>query len=301
MISPSRYSLSVNGRSPWLTQLARAAVLCTAGLATWASAALGLDVEIIPPNPQLGDTITVWVETDSPNEPAPVVTMGDRSYPTFPMGGTSFRALLPTTPLDSPGRVEIRVNGETDIRNLAVWLSDRSFPTQSIWVSSDLNTLGTDYEFDRVDEFKQRVTPERFWDGPFLRPSQGAVSTIYGVQRYYNGVFADDYYHRGVDYAAGYGTPVIAPAAGQVVLVDYEANGFEIHGNTIGLDHGQGVLSIFLHLSDITVQAGQRVEAGQAIGTVGSSGISTGPHLHWGLYVHGTAVDPVPWRNMAIE
>lgn len=270
--------------------------LALAGLMTAATPALSLEVEITPTNPQLGDTLTILVQADSDAEPPPVVTMGDRTFPTFPLGNNQFRALLPTTPLDDPGRVVVQVTGETVVRNLAVWVRDRSFPTQSLWISG-AGTLGTDYEFDRVDEFKALVSEEQFWNGSFLRPTQGPVTTVYGVRRYYNGVFANDYFHRGVDYGAPTGTPVVAPAAGIVALVDYEANGFEIHGNTVGIDHGQGVASIFLHLSRIDVREGDRVEAGQVIGTVGNTGISTGPHLHWGLYVHGQSVDPVPWRG----
>jgi murein DD-endopeptidase MepM/ murein hydrolase activator NlpD len=156
-------------------------------------------------------------------------------------------------------------------------------------------------EFDRVDAFKRLVTSQKHWSGAFLRPTEGDVTTVYGVQRYYNGDFAEDYYHRGVDYGAASGTPVVAPAAGRVALVGREAEGFELHGNTVGLDHGQGVLSIFLHLSQINVHEGQVVNPGQVIGRVGSTGIATGPHLHWGLYVQGKAVDPVPWRFEGIE
>jgi murein DD-endopeptidase MepM/ murein hydrolase activator NlpD len=182
-----------------------------------------------------------------------------------------------------------------------VWLSDRTFRTQHITLSPSQSNLGTDYEFDRVDAFKQLLSPEKFWQGPFLRPSDGRVSSEYGVRRYYNGVFANNYYHRGVDYAAPTGSPVIAPAAGQVALVGRVADGFELHGNTIGIDHGQGVESIFIHLNSINVQEGDRVQPGQVIGTVGNTGASTGPHLHWGLYVNGVAVDPNPWRNQTME
>ncbi|MDR9402283.1 MAG: M23 family metallopeptidase, partial [Halothece sp. Uz-M2-17] len=100
---------------------------------------------------------------------------------------------------------------------------------------------------------------------------------------------------------AGTGSPVVAPASGTVALVGKESEGFRVHGNTVGIDHGQGVLSIFLHLNDINVQEGDRVTAGQKIGTVGSTGASTGPHLHWGLYVNGQAIDPAPWRFQGIQ
>lgn len=265
------------------------------------------EVQIDPSSPQLGDTISVLLRPEqATSTQPPVVTVGDRIYPSFAISGDRagalrFRALIPTSPLEKAGRLVIQVNGEEETQNLAVGLRDRSFRTQSIWLPPGDDDLGTDFEFDRVDAFKKLVTPERLWSGPLVRPSSGEVTTEYGVQRYYNGKFADDYYHRGVDYAAATGSAVVAPAAGYVRLVGREAEGFEIHGNTVGLDHGQGVLSIMIHLSRIDVKEGDFVKAGQVIGGVGSTGASTGPHLHWGLYVHGVSVDPVPWRSAAIQ
>jgi murein DD-endopeptidase MepM/ murein hydrolase activator NlpD len=152
-----------------------------------------------------------------------------------------------------------------------------------------------------VAAFKKIVTPQKHWNGPFRRPNAGRVSTVFGVRRYYNGVFAKDYYHSGVDYASPSGASVVAPAAGRVALIGRESQGFRVHGNTIGIDHGQGILSIFLHLNSIDVREGDMVQAGQKIATVGTTGASTGPHLHWGVYVHGQAVDPVPWRYNGFE
>lgn len=272
-------------------------------LVSWAALSQplqALQVRVNPQSAQLGDTISVQIQVNTP-EP-PTVQMGNSTYPAFPLSPNRFRALVPSSPLDRPGTWSIEVQGDGTSETVRVQMGDRSFPTQSIWFSeSDAAIRGTDYEFDRVDEFKRLVTPQKFWNGPFLRPNSGYVSTIFGVQRYYNGEFAEDYYHRGVDYAAPTGSPVVAPAAGRISLVGKEANGFELHGNTIGLDHGQGILSIFIHLHTIKVQEGEMVKAGQVIGTVGSTGTSTGPHLHWGLYVNGVAVDPVPWRFEGIE
>lgn len=257
-------------------------------------------VRVNPTIPELGNTLSVVL--DSPTSPAPTVTWQGKTYPMFAIAPNRMRALLPTTPLDQPGTKPLQINDGTQVQNLMVQLRDRSFPTQSIWLPPDKEGLeGTDQEFDRVDAFKALVTPEKYWKGPFLRPNAGEITTIYGVRRYYNGEFAKDYYHRGVDYGGAMGSPVVAPAAGRVALVGRESQGFEIHGNTIGLDHGQGVASILIHLSRIDVKEGDFVQPGQVIGAVGSSGASTGPHLHWGLYVQGKAVDPVPWRYAAID
>lgn len=267
----------------------------------FAQPATAFQVQVTPSAPQLGDTLSVQVQQPT-TQSAPTVEYNGKTYPMFAIGSNQYRTLLPTTPLDQAGNRPIKVTNGDQQQVVSITLRDRTFPTQSIWLPPDKEDLtGTDFEFDQVDAFKQLVTPEKYWQGAFLRPSSGSVSTIYGVRRYYNGVFAEDYYHRGVDYAAGTGSPVVAPAAGRVALVGRESEGFTIHGNVIGIDHGQGVAGIFVHLSRIDVEAGQMVKAGQVIGAVGSTGISTGPHLHWGLYVNGQAVDPVPWRYDGID
>jgi murein DD-endopeptidase MepM/ murein hydrolase activator NlpD len=259
------------------------------------------DVTIQPAGPRQGDTVSIVTTEKQGTARAPLVKINDAAYPTFPIGNGRYRTFLPTSPLHPSGEYVIRIEGPEGPRNPMVWLSDRSFRTQYITLPPGRSNLGTDYEFDKVDAFKKILSPNKLWNGPFLRPNQGRVSSEYGVRRYYNGVFADNYYHRGIDYAAPTGSPVIAPASGRVALVGRVADGFELHGNTIGLDHGQGVESIFIHLNSINVQEGDMVQAGQVIGTVGSTGASTGPHLHWGLYVNSVAVDPAPWRHGSFE
>ncbi len=260
-----------------------------------------LQVQVTPTNPELGDTLSVMIQVDGSSGGNPTVSVQQKNYPAFPMGNNRFRALLPTTPLEKPGARQIQVAGDGKVENLSVQVRSRNFPTQSITLPPGKDSEGTDAEFDRVDAFKALVTPQKFWNGPLLRPNSGEITTIYGVRRYYNGVFAQDYYHRGVDYAGAYGSPVVAPAAGRVSLVGRESQGFKIHGNVVGIDHGQGLASILMHLSRIDVKEGDLVQPGQVIGALGSTGASTGPHLHWGLYVHGQAIDPVPWRLHGIE
>ncbi|MBO9997902.1 MAG: M23 family metallopeptidase [Cyanobacteria bacterium SID2] len=267
-----------------------------------ASSATALEVRVAPDRPRLGDTLSVMVRTDDPDLPHPTVSVNGRTYETFLVGTNRYRAFLPTTPLEAPGTRTLQVSGDGAVETVSVVVSDRSFPIQEIWLSPETNAIeGTDYEFDLVDAFKQLVSPERLWTGPFRPPSDGPVTTVYGVRRYYNGEWAENYYHRGIDYAAPAGAPVLAAARGRVALVGRESQGFELHGNTVGLDHGQGVTTIYLHLSRIDVREGQLVEAGQPIGAVGSTGISTGPHLHWGLYVRGESVDPLPWQSLGLK
>ncbi len=287
---------------PTLTEVATTFLLGIGFAATGCaitSPAKALEVQILPQAPQLGDTISVIVTTDNPNT-VPSVTINQKNYPLFESNG-KYRAFVPTSPLNSPGKMTLKVQGDNKTSNLGVWLKNRAFPTQRIWLSGKASRSATQLELDRVSAFKKLVTPKKFWQGSFLRPNANRVSTGFGIRRYYNNVFAQDYYHKGVDYAGGYGSPVVAPAAGQVRLVGREDAGFHVHGNVVGIDHGQGVLSILMHLQDIDVTEGTIVKAGQRIGSIGSTGASTGPHLHWGLYVNEVAVDPVPWRFEAIE
>ena len=272
-----------------------------AAFVTLAVPAGAVQVRLSPSNPHLGDTLSVTVQQDPTLSRTPTVKMGQKTYPTFVTSSGAFRALLPTSPLDKPGTVQIQVQGGSESKTLTVPLRNRSFPTQRIRLSGAAGAKATQHELDRVAAFKNLQTPEKYWNGPFVKPNSGRMSSGYGIRRYYNGVFAKDYYHRGVDYAGGTGSPVVAPAAGRVALVGRVSEGFRVHGNVVGIDHGQGVTSIMMHLSRIDVQEGQLVKPGQRIGAVGSTGASTGPHLHWGLYVHGISVDPAPWRERGFE
>jgi len=281
---------------PQVSNLAFSALLGIASSAVaFIPTALALEVKITPESPQLGDTIAIDILTNDMNGATPRTIVGGKTYPAFVTGTNRYRSLIPTTPLNPSGRMAIQVQDDGEERNMTVWLRDRAFPTQRIHLRGG-GSKATQLELDRVAALKALVTPEKYWNGAFLRPNAGRVSTIFGVRRYYNGVFANDYYHRGVDYASPTGSPVVAPAGGRIALVGRESEGFRVHGNVVGIDHGQGVSSILLHLHSIDVKEGDFVNAGQKIGTVGSTGASTGPHLHWGLYVHGEAVDPVPWR-----
>ncbi|TVP61248.1 MAG: M23 family metallopeptidase [Nodularia sp. (in: Bacteria)] len=257
-----------------------------------------LEAQVTPSNPQLGDTLSVVINVDNPDiGNNPTVAVGEKSYPAFAIAPNKYRALVPTTPLDKPGTITLKVSGGNKVQNLAVNLRNRNFPVQRINLPPGrAGVRATEHELQRVAAFKDIQTPQKHWNGPLLKPNQGRITTIYGVRRYYNGKFAENYYHRGVDYAGATGSPVVAPAAGTVALVGTVSEGFRVHGNTIGIDHGQGVTSILMHLNGINVKEGDFVKPGQLVGTVGSTGASTGPHLHWGLYVHGQCVDPVPWR-----
>ncbi|AXY67890.1 M23 family metallopeptidase [Thermosynechococcus sichuanensis E542] len=272
---------------PWLIP----AIITVTVLPASSQVTMPLTVTVSPDRAVLGDTLAIVVNASE----QPTVEVAGKALPVFSIGPQQWRAFVATTPLQTPGRRSLVVRAGNETRNMLLWVGDRAFPVQRIWLPAGKDTSGTDFEFDRVAAFKALVTPEKLWQGAFRRPNSGPVTTPYGVRRYYDGVFAKDYFHRGLDYAGAKGSPVVAAQRGRVALVGRESQGFLIHGNTVGIDHGQGVLTIYLHLDQIRVQEGQMFEAGQVIGTVGNTGASTGPHLHWGLYVNGECVDPRSW------
>jgi murein DD-endopeptidase MepM/ murein hydrolase activator NlpD len=149
------------------------------------------------------------------------------------------------------------------------------------------------------DAFLQTIfsdsAKEQLWEGLFQVPITGTLAVVsagYGDGRSYNDGPVE-IFHTGVDYAAGIGTPVLAPAAGVVVFADE----LELRGMVVVVDHGLGVMTAFFHLSEIFVSEGDRVTTGLPLGAVGSTGLSSGPHLHWDLRVHGVAVEATRWTT----
>ncbi|WP_068829804.1 peptidoglycan DD-metalloendopeptidase family protein [Pseudomonas sp. BMS12] len=118
------------------------------------------------------------------------------------------------------------------------------------------------------------------------KPVNGPLSSPFGLRRFFNGEERNP--HSGLDFAAAAGTPIKTPAAGKVILVgDYFFN-----GRTVFVDHGQGLISMFCHLSQVGVQVGDELARGAVLGKVGSTGRATGPHLHWNISLNDARVDP---------
>jgi murein DD-endopeptidase MepM/ murein hydrolase activator NlpD len=165
------------------------------------------------------------------------------------------------------------------------------FPTQNIVVSRAKKRLRpSPGEMKTIGALRKTVTAKRFWSEPFLRPTDDCQNSPFGVRRLHNGQVTGSY-HKGLDQRSARGTPVRAIADGAVKIVRM----WNIHGGTIGIDHGQGMVSFYLHLAKFRVREGVRVRRGDVIGYVGATGFATGPHLHWQITINGVAVNPHQW------
>jgi murein DD-endopeptidase MepM/ murein hydrolase activator NlpD len=125
------------------------------------------------------------------------------------------------------------------------------------------------------------------WEGPFVAPVPGPSNSAFGRLSVFNGKPGSR--HQGADFQANAGTPVIAPNAGVVVL----ASDLYFSGNTVVVDHGEGLFSLMAHLSRVAVEPGASVGKGDRLGDVGATGRVTGPHLHWAVRLGGVSVDPL--------
>ena len=135
-------------------------------------------------------------------------------------------------------------------------------------------------------DYLSRVTPDREWSGTFTAPADAQISDVFGSQRIFNGVAQSP--HQGVDFRVPAGTPVTAMNGGTVLL----ARPMYFEGNFVVLDHGQGLLTLYLHLSEFKVKEGDVVKRGDVIGLSGGTGRATGPHLHVAVRWQGTYLDP---------
>lgn len=142
--------------------------------------------------------------------------------------------------------------------------------------------------------YLNRVTPDREWSGSFATPADAAISDVFGAERIFNGKTSSP--HLGLDFRVPSGTPVAAMNDGTVVL----ARPLYFEGNFVVIDHGQGLLTLYLHLSEFTVKEGDQVKRGQIVGLSGGTGRATGPHLHVAVRWQGTYLDPASLMRLRL-
>jgi len=143
-------------------------------------------------------------------------------------------------------------------------------------------------------DYLSRVTPDREWDGNFAAPADAAISDVYGSQRIFNGKAQRE--HQGLDFRVPTGTPVAAMNSGTVLLARF----LYFEGNCVVIDHGQGLLTLYFHLSEFKVKEGDQVNRGQVVGLSGGTGRATGRHLHVAVRWQGTYLDPARLMELSL-
>jgi murein DD-endopeptidase MepM/ murein hydrolase activator NlpD len=260
-------------------------------------------LKVVPPDIGQGQTTTVEVAGQGA---ASAVAFADNvRYPLVAHGG-DFWGVIAAAGDAAAGVHGITVqlldeNGNV-MSELATQMTvdDMGYPVENIdlppAVNDSLDPALIQQENDaRAATFSQ-FTAQKLWLGQFIWPVQPVVVTSpYGIRRSYNGGPVSSF-HGGIDLAVDEGVPVVAANSGRVAWVGTGPD----YGNTVLIDHGDGVFSGYSHLSAIAVQAGQMVNQGDLVGNVGSTGMATGPHLHWEIDVRGVPVDPMPWTLQSI-
>jgi murein DD-endopeptidase MepM/ murein hydrolase activator NlpD len=177
---------------------------------------------------------------------------------------------------------------------LAFEVRDKTYETQHITIKDKSKVNPEKRDLQRIKREQKQIGADlSHWSDDtavtldFLKPVDGPLSSPFGLRRYFNDQPRNP--HSGLDIAAGEGAPIRAPAPGTVI----DTGEFFFNGNTVFIDHGQSLITMYCHMSRIDVKPGQRVAAGEVIGAVGMTGRVTGPHLHWGVSLNNARVDPL--------
>lgn len=192
-----------------------------------------------------------------------------------------------------PGTYLLTYETQGERRRYEFAVRSKDYPEQRLTVRKRAYVEPSPEELARILDEQTRIraafaawSDEEADTLAFAAPVQGRVSSTFGLKRYFNGEPRQP--HSGYDLAAATGTPVRSPAAGTVI----EVGDYFFNGKTVFVDHGQGLVTMYCHLSEITAVPGQRVARGQEIAKVGMTGRTTGPHLHWTISLNNSAVDP---------
>ncbi len=233
------------------------------------------------------------IELPDDTRPSSVRYNGKRVMTAMESGTAHAIVGLPLGAQAGTHHLEARTRQGTPVR-LAFQIVDRAYETQHITIKDKRKVNPEKRDMERIGREQQKIRAALgHWSDSdsvgltFLKPVQGPYSSPFGLRRFFNEQPRKP--HSGIDIAAPEGTPIMAPSAGTVI----DTGDYFFNGNTVFIDHGQGLVTMFCHMSRIDVQPGQAVGIGEVIGQVGMTGRVTGPHLHWGVSLNDARVDPM--------
>jgi len=239
----------------------------------------------------LGQTVRLSCQV-----PTTSAKLNDRTVRLFPQSNGSSQGLMPIAVADTPGAYEIEfqaADGAT-LASAKLTIRPTKFPTQNVVLAPQIEALhSTPEDIQILTEFRNTVSDVKHWEDPLTPPVPGCVLSPFGVERLHNGKPTGEF-HAGIDQRSPAGRPVHAVAAGTVKI----AQPFAVLGGTVAIDHGQGLETMYLHMSKLLVEPGAHVKKGEVIGYVGATGRANGPHLHWVVDVNGVPVNPQQWVTL---
>lgn len=260
--------------------------------------AWAFEAMVTPPALQPGAPFMLQVTAASST---PEAVLQGRALHFAPCGDGCYSALGVVGLESRAGSHELVVHEGGQTKTLALEVTAGEFKTQTLTLPEKQVTLGpedqarADQEAVRFKAIWKTVTPAPYWDGPFIMPLDNDFSSEFGVRRVMNGKQKSR--HRGVDIRGASGTEIAAPNSGRIVMAADTFYG----GNTIVIDHGLGVYTLYMHMLGFNVKEGEYITKGDLIGFVGSTGRSTGPHLHYGLKISAMTADPVAITSIPLN
>lgn len=248
-----------------------------------------LNVTVNPKEVIPGDVFILKVETDG-TRPAEAEFLGSK-IPLYPVKGNQLLAMVPVDIDTAPAKYTINITAGEQRQTAAITVNSHEFRTIKLTLPEGKVTLSPEDEARAVREAEllNKIWPESTtpaWNGRFISPTNSEISTAFGVKRIMNEKKTS--VHKGTDFRGATGTPVKAINAGTVILTEDLFYG----GNTLIVDHGMGLYSIYMHLSEFSVSNGDKVSKSQVIGLIGSTGRASGPHLHMSVRLNGLSINP---------
>ncbi|MBI5700692.1 M23 family metallopeptidase [Candidatus Saganbacteria bacterium] len=233
----------------------------------------------------------------SPEVESGIVKFNGRAYKLYQYED-GLRAIVGTMPEEKIGVYPVNVeaylkNGETETFDSSIYVSQFKYPIEKFFLKPSKSKLRApsivNNEWASIEALLTKESPKKLWDGLFAKPVPGITTMPFGTREFVNNKPRSR--HRGWDMRAAAGTRILAPNSGIVVFADF----LKAFGGTVVIDHGQGVNTLYFHFSKVLAKVGQEVSTGDLLGLSGNTGISSGPHLHWGMSVHNIRVEPKQW------
>ena len=232
----------------------------------------------------------ITVDLGPANDAAPVVYFNQKRVMVVQNNG-HWQAVVGIPLSAKTGKQQLKVKGRKQAVRFEI--KPKNYAEQHLTIQNKRKVNPSPEDMKRIRSERGRINAAlRHWqqqdavDTRFTLPVTGRLSSPFGLRRFFNEQPRKP--HSGIDIAVPEGTPIVAPAAGRII----DNGDFFFNGNSVFIDHGQGLVTMYCHMSRIDVKPGQRVARGETIGAVGQTGRATGPHLHWSVSLNDARVDP---------